>query len=236
MSVLSEILRGGAERVQEAGAVIVGGHSMRDTGIQYGLSVTGVVDPAKMMTNRAAEPGDVLVLTKAIGTGFITTALRAKKCPQDVLDAACASMILLNRSAADAALSVGAKAATDVTGFGLAGHAGEMAQASGVTVVLELSRLPRLAGAEDAARRGFCTRANATNRRYVTPMTGFDVPQDAGFIEFLFDPQTSGGLLIAAKPDRAAELLARCRDNGAEAAAIVGRVQELETHHLIFRA
>ena len=119
--VLQEILRGGAERVLAAGAVLLGGHSVRDAEIKYGLSVTGIVDPDHMITNEAAAPGDVLVLTKPLGTGFVTTALRAGKCPDDVLAAACASMMRLNDTAAEAALSVGAKAATDITGFGLAG-------------------------------------------------------------------------------------------------------------------
>ena len=235
LDVLQEILRGGAERVQAAGAVIVGGHSVRDEEIKYGLAVTGVVDPDRMMTNRAARPGDALVLTKALGTGFVTTALRAGTCPDDALAAACDSMIRLNDTAAEAAVSLGAKAATDITGFGLAAHAGELASASNVTVRLELDRLPRLAGAEDLAVREHHTRANATNRAHVQRMARFEVADDSVAAEFLFDPQSSGGLLIAIGPDRADELVKRCRADGLESAAVVGSIEPLADTHLVIR-
>ncbi|MBI3463049.1 MAG: selenide, water dikinase SelD, partial [Planctomycetes bacterium] len=159
--ILHEILRGGAERVLAAGAVIVGGHTVRDVEIKYGLSVLGVVDPGRMFTNDRAQPGDVLVLTKALGTGFVTTAFKAGRCPESVLDTACASMVQLNSIGCDAALTAGAHSVTDITGFGLAGHANEMAQASGVTVVLELGRLPILPGADELARAGNQTRASS---------------------------------------------------------------------------
>jgi selenide,water dikinase len=224
LELLEEILRGGAERVAEAGAVIAGGHSVRDAEIKYGLSVTGVVDPARMMTNEAAAPGDALVLTKALGTGFVTTALRAGRCPDETLAAATASMVALNRAASEAAQAVDARAATDVTGFGLAGHAGEMARASGVTFAVELGRLPILPGVEELVRRGYRTRANATNRAHAVAFTRLDAGA-GGRDEILFDPQTSGGLLVAVKPDRLDELLGRCRDGGAETATVVGRVE-----------
>jgi len=204
LEVLHAILRGGAERVVAAGAVIVGGHSVRDEEIKYGLAVTGIVNPARMMTNRAARAGDALVLTKGLGTGFITTALRADQCPGDVLATACASMIQLNADAAKNAVDLGASSATDITGFGLAGHADEMAVASGVTLSLELARLPMLPGAEDAARAGFHTRANATNRDHTSGSTRYEGDAERSErIEFLFDPQTSGGLLIAIAADQA---------------------------------
>ncbi len=222
LDVLQEILRGGAERVLAAGAVLLGGHSVRDAEIKYGLSVTGIVDPDRMITNEAAEAGDVLVLTKALGTGFVTTALRAGKCPDDVLAAACASMTRLNDTAAEAALAAGARAATDITGFGLAGHAAELAEASGVTVRLELGKLPRLPGAEALATQKHHTRANPTNRAHLQPSTRFEVADDTVAAEFLFDPQTSGGLLIAVKPDKAESLLEQCHAGGLDAATIIG--------------
>ena len=225
LDVLQEILRGGAERVQAAGAVVLGGHSVRDAEIKYGLAVTGIVDPDRMITNEAAEPGDVLVLTKALGTGFVTTALRAGKCPDDVLITACASMTQLNNSAAEAAVSVGARAATDITGFGLLGHAAELAEASGVTVRIEIGKLPHLPGADALATRKHHTRANATNRAHVRPLARFEVADDTVAAEFLFDPQTSGGLLIAVKPDAIEALLERCRAGGLDAATIIGGVE-----------
>jgi len=236
LEVLQEILRGGAERVRAAGAVIVGGHSVRDAEIKYGLAATGLVDPERMMTNRDARPGDALVLTKGLGTGFITTALRAGTCPDDTIEAACRSMVELNRAAAEAAMGLGAKAATDVTGFGLAGHASEMAEASGVTIALEISRLPLLPGAEALAREGNLTRANATNREFVLESCRIEGDADASQRGgFLYDPQTSGGLLVALPPDHAEALVAGCRDGGLGLAAIVGRVSAREGERLIIR-
>src|SRR5947207_1347065 len=145
---LGDILRGGAERCAAAGCTIVGGHTVRDTEIKFGYAVTGLVHPARIVSNAAARPGDRLVLTKPLGTGFITTAHKAGACPEEALRAACASMIQLNNIGRDVMLAVGAHAATDVTGFGLAGHAREMADGSGVTIVLRLSQLPIFAGAE----------------------------------------------------------------------------------------
>ena len=143
---LGEILEGGAERCAAAGTTIVGGHTVRDTEIKFGYAVTGIIHPDRILTNAGARPGDQLVLTKQLGTGFITTANKAEACPPDLLAAACASMIQLNVIGRDAMLAVGAHSATDVTGFGLAGHAFEMAQGSGVTLVIELSKLPLFPG------------------------------------------------------------------------------------------
>lgn len=224
--ILHEILRGGADRVAEAGAVIVGGHSLRDDEIKYGLAITGVVDPARMMTNAGARPGDRLVLTKALGTGFAASAFRAGRCPPHVLEAAIAGMIRLNREARDVALAVRAHAATDITGFGLAGHAREMAEASGVTVVIDLGALPMLPGAEDLSRDGHHSRATHSNREFVEPEMRIRGDPDPALAAFLFDAQTSGGLLIAVPEDRADELLRRAGDAGLEAATCIGRVEQ----------
>ena len=227
LSILSEILRGGAERIAAAGAVILGGHSVRDVEIKYGLSVTGTVDPAKMMTNSAAKPGDVLVLTKALGTGFITTANRAEKCPPEVMEAACESMAMLNDKASEAAVALGAKAATDITGFGLAGHAREMADAGGVTIRIELDRLPLLPGALELSRKGHLTRANESTKKFIGAMIRYEAAamEQSDLARFLFDPQTSGGLLIAISLDQVKELVQRCIRGGATHTTIVGSVQ-----------
>jgi selenide,water dikinase len=236
LGILNEILKGGAERVMAAGAVIVGGHTVRDVEIKYGLSVTGLVDPDRMLTNERAKPGDVLVLTKALGTGFVTTAFKAGRCPDDVLAAACASMTQLNSIGCDIALTVGAHSMTDITGFGLAGHANEMAQASGVTIVLDLNGLPLLPGAEELARHGNQTRASATNRRFVEPVMRIEGSPDKTRLEFVFDAQTSGGLLISLAVDRAAELVESARTAGASAACIVGSVVSKQDASLVIRA
>lgn len=226
MEVLQDILRGGAERVTAAGAVIVGGHSVRDAEIKYGLAVTGFVDPTRMMTNRAARAGDVLVLTKALGTGFITTANRKSECPADVLAAAMQSMTQLNKAASEAAVRHGAKAATDITGFGLAGHGGEMAQSSGVTIRLRLAALPALAGAMELAKAGFLSRANKSNREFCETFMRFEASASDERAPLLFDPQTSGGLLIAIEAGRADALLRDCQAAGLAQTVIVGDVIE----------
>jgi selenide,water dikinase len=235
LSILNEILQGGAERVVTAGAVIVGGHTVRDVEIKYGLSVTGVVQPDRLITNSKAKAGDVLVLTKALGTGFITTAFKAGKCPDDVLETATDGMIQLNSIGRDAAQSVDAKAATDITGFGLAGHAGEMAQASKVTLILELHKLPILPGAIELFRQGYITRASASNRSFAEAFIRIEEPADSLKLEVAFDAQTSGGLLISVAADRADELVKTARAAGAEATCIVGTVIEKQDVSLILR-
>lgn len=228
LKILATILRGGADRVAAAGAVISGGHTVRDTEIKYGLSATGIVHPDQLLTNQKAQPGDRLVLTKALGTGFVTTAFKAQKCPADVIASASQSMAMLNAAASAAAQAVNAHAATDITGFGLAGHASEMAQASHVTVALQVSDLPLLAGAKALAQRGYKTRASATNRAFVEPITQIEGAPDPLLLEFVFDAQTSGGLLISVSPDRANELVNRAQEGGAVASCIVGEVLPYE--------
>lgn len=235
LDILQQILKGGADRVLQAGAVIVGGHSVRDAEIKYGLSVTGTVHPDRIMTNAGAKPGDVLVLTKGLGTGFVTTADRANRCPDDALQAAIDSMITLNASAALAAAECGAHAATDITGFALAGHGAEMAQASDVALEIEVGKLPLLHGALALAKAGHYSRANETNRSFTKPITRIEGQFDETLAEFLFDPQTSGGLLIALPPDNVDALLDRCIAAGLSAACIVGRVLARQDKHLIFK-
>jgi selenide,water dikinase len=222
---LGEILRGGADRCAAAGCTVVGGHTVRDAEIKFGLSVTGLVHPDEVVTNATARPGDVLVLTKPLGTGFVTTAAKRQACPADLLKAACDSMTQLNAVGRDAMLAVRASAATDVTGFGLAGHGLEMAEGGRVTLVIRLSALPLLGGIErlDVARHR--TRASATNREYTEPSTQFDGAPDPFRLEFFYDAQTSGGLLVSVAEERAEELVRRLKDGGALAAAVIGEVR-----------
>jgi selenide,water dikinase len=232
---LVEILRGGLERCQAAGVAVVGGHTVRDAEIKFGMAVTGVIHPDRILTNAAARPGDRLVLTKPLGTGFVTTAHRAGACPAELFAAACAGMIQLNDIGRDAMLEAGAHAATDVTGFGLAGHAFGMAQGSGVTLVIELSRLPLLAGAEQLARRPFLTRASATNAAYVAEGLRVEGRPDPVRMEFFYDAQTSGGLLVSVPAERAEQLAAGARARGAAAACVVGEVTERADKALVVR-
>ncbi|MCH7496973.1 MAG: selenide, water dikinase SelD [Candidatus Marinimicrobia bacterium] len=181
------------------------------------------------------RPGDVLVLTKALGTGFITTAFKAGKCPDDVIATASESMAALNAAGSAAAIAVGARASTDITGFGLAGHAGEMAQASDVTIVIDLHRLPLLPGAEALARQGNKTRASVSNRGFAEPMLRIEGEPDPLRLEFAFDAQTSGGLLISVAEDRAEDLVARAKDAGAAATSVIGEVREKSDVSLVLR-
>lgn len=235
LDILGEILRGGAEKVQESGAVLVGGHTVRDVEIKYGLSVTGVVTPSELRTNSNAKPGDLLVLTKPVGTGFVTTAHKKGSCSAEVLSAATASMAQLNDIGNEAAKAHGASSSTDITGFGLAGHAIEMAEASKITFAIDPASLPLLPGAIDLVTKGNRTRASATNRQFAEPSFRIEGSPDEVAIEFLFDPQTSGGLLISVAADRADKLVDHARQAGAKATCIIGSVLEREEVALVVK-
>jgi selenide, water dikinase len=227
MEILAAILRGAAERVGLAGAATLGGHTVRDKEIKFGLSVTGLVDPAELLTNAGAKVGDLLVLTKPLGTGFVTTAAKRQECPQAVLDRAIAQMIELNAVGRDALReSRGVHALTDVTGYGLAGHASEMAEGAGLTFAIEVGKLPVIEGAEPLAIPRYYTRASKTNREFLQGRLRIEPGVDPVRLEFAFDSQTSGGLLIAIAADFVANLIKQLQERGASAAAIVGRVEE----------
>ncbi len=227
LSILNEILNGGAERVKAAGGVILGGHSIRDQEIKYGLAVTGTIHPNQILTNQNAQPGDLLILTKPIGTGYITTANRANTCPDDCLQAAIQSMIQLNNHAAQTALANNVSAATDITGFGLAGHAHELAEASNVTLQIDISQVPLLPGTLELANQGNLTRANATNQSHIqnTLKNETGNPLEALPNATIFDPQTSGGLLLSIPPDSASEFLKSLKaQDSTSTAQIIGQV------------
>ena len=227
LSILAQILKGGADRVTAAGAVVVGGHSVRDSEIKFGLSVTGVVDPAQLLTNAGAKVGDWLVLTKPLGTGFVTTANKKDSCPPDVLNAAIASMTTLNAGARDALnASGGAHALTDVTGFGLAGHASELAEGSGLTVEIDTRALPFIAGSESLAQPKFHTRASKSNRAFLEGRLRVEPSANPLGLQYAFDAQTSGGLLIAVDPAHGERLLEELKARQTPACAVVGRVLE----------
>jgi selenide,water dikinase len=199
LEVLREILRGGADKVHEAGAVIVGGHTIIDEELKYGLSVTGRVHPKRVLTNAGAKPGDRLVLTKGIGTALLATVAKGGALPDTELQALGDSMRALNAAASRAALEVGARCATDITGFGLLGHASHIARASGVTLRIECSRVPLLPGARAAAERGVRTGGADRNMSYLESRVDWDRATAVDRV-LLVDPQTSGGLLVAVSP------------------------------------
>jgi len=229
---LGGILRGGAERVKTAGAVVAGGHSVRDAEIKYGLSATGVVHPDELFTNTGARPGDLLVLTKPIGSGVLTSAAKAGKIPDTDLSEAIDVMVDLNAGAADAAAAVGARGVTDITGFGLIGHAFELAEGSDVSVELRAGDVPLLAQTLELARRGVLTRAHESNLEHLGDRFESDGVEDA-LIGVLADAQTSGGLLIAVSAERVDELCASLAHTAARSAAVVGRVVEKHERRVV---
>jgi selenide,water dikinase len=235
LTLLGEIIRGGLERCRAAGCSVIGGHTVRDAEIKFGYAVTGLVHPQQILTNADARPGDKLVLTKPLGTGFITTAHKARDCPPEAFDAAAASMVMLNRGACEAMRAVGAHSATDITGFGLAGHACEMATGSGTTIVLDLPALPLLPRVGELVRRGYFTRASKTNAAYVAPSLRIEGKPDPVRLAVFYDAQTSGGLLIAVPADRADELVRLAQEKGCPDAAIVGAVTERQDVALVVR-
>lgn len=233
--VLVEILRGGADKVREAGALVVGGHSVRDAEVKYGLAVTGRVHPRRIWTNSGARPGDALILTKPLGSGVLTSAAKSGKLPPEELAEAIAVMSALNRAARDAAAGVGVHACTDITGFGLAGHAFEMAEASHVTIVLEASRVPLMARTLELARQGVLTRAHRTTREFLGERLALDPAVETALAGVLMDAQTSGGLLLSVPENRADPLVRALRAARVPAAAIVGRVEPAARFRVVLR-
>ena len=226
LNVLGEILRGGAEKVAEAGGSLAGGHSIADTGVKYGLSVTGLVDPRRMTANDTGRPGDKLLLTKALGVGLICTANRVGEAAPDQMEGAIRSMTTLNKTAAEIAHKYEVHAATDVTGFGFLGHLHEL-MGDKLSCVIDAHAVPVLPGAWEAADACLYTAAGQRNRNHTGPFVRFEnVPFPME--EILFDPQTSGGLLLAAAPQDAAALEQELRAAGLPA-AIVGEILEKQT-------
>ena len=208
LEVLTEILRGGQDKVHEAGAVLVGGHTVVDDEVKFGLAVTGRVHPARMLTNAGARAGDRLLLTKPIGTGVLATAAKRDDLDPDLARGMVQQMATLNRDAARAAVALGARCATDVTGFGLLGHASHIARASDVTLRIAASRVPLTPGAREALARGHVPGGSARNAEYLAPLTTWEDVSDP-LRALLVDPQTSGGLLVALPPELAREFLTR---------------------------
>ncbi len=230
VNVLEQIMRGGLSVMEQAGCVVLGGHSVRDNEIKFGYAVTGLVHPERVLKNTGAQVGDALVFTKALGTGVITTALKQGKAETAWVDAAIASMTTLNRRAAELAVrpEFGVHAMTDVTGFGLMGHGRELAFGSGVRLQVDVGAVPMLPGALQAIALGCVPAGLLSNREYagciVEEGAGSEVRD--GLRTVLYDPQTAGGLLMSVEADQAEALVAELKRAGYAAAGVIGRVME----------
>lgn len=233
-AILGEIMRGGLSILTENNVALLGGHSVDNADIMFGYSVTGVIDPNKIATNTGARPGDVLLLTKPIGTGIISTAIKFEKCPAEVAAASIKTMLTSSRAAATAMQEFGVKAATDITGFGLLGHAWEVAKASQVTFEIDAAKIPLLPHILELVGQGMLTRGDRVNRDYI----GTDIQLSAAVSKemqsLLYDPQTAGGLLICITEDRANELLEKLRQQYLQA-AIIGRVVKQKATSLVIQ-
>jgi selenide,water dikinase len=221
---VSKVLAGVWDKVREAGAVVAGGHTTKEMELKCGLAVTGIVHPDRVVTNAGARPGDVLVLTKPLGIGIITAALRANLAPARAIEQANRVMCELNRAGATAMADVGVSSATDITGFGLLGHAWGMASGSGVAIEIEAGQVPIIPEAFDLARQGLFPGGSVKNHEFMKTRADFapSVPEDLRML--LCDAQTSGGLLIALPAERTADLRSRLRETGVAQAAVIGRV------------
>ncbi len=223
-NILTDILRGGSEKIEEAGAVVVGGHSIKDKELKYGLAVTGLVDPQRVITNAGARPGDKLYLTKPLGTGLITTGIKNSRVSSELATIVMKQMAQLNRKAADLMIEFGANGATDITGYGLLGHAYEMAAASKVSIRIFSEFLPLLPEALELAAAGMIPGGAMANREYLEGKCAFVRAIDPNLEHVLFDPQTSGGLFMSI-----AEEVSRQFENEAESkgvfAQLIGRVE-----------
>ncbi len=222
--VLVEILKGGGDKVKESGALLVGGHTINDQEPKYGLAVTGVVHPGEIWTKGGGEPGDVLILTKPLGSGIITTAHKADMVSAALLEEVTAWMAALNKDAAEIGREFGISTCTDITGFGLLGHAYEMIAGSEVGITFFVERLPVLEGVIELAEQGLIPGGAQTNKQYLQEKVTLETGMDDIWLEIMCDPQTSGGLLMAVKQDKAAEMIKQLQSRGITRAAIVGEV------------
>lgn len=219
--VLGKIMLGGQKAMNEEDVVVLGGHSVDDQEMKFGYSVTGTVDSNRVTTNSGAKPGDFLVLTKPIGTGIISTGIKYEKASEFATDTAIKTMTISARKASKVMQEVGANSCTDVTGFGLLGHAFEMAKASGITLEIESADVPLLPEVKELVEQKMLTRGDRNNREYVGEMVEFDETVSKVMESILFDPQTAGGLLISLEEEKARELISEIDD-----AKIIGKVKE----------
>jgi len=225
ISILRDILRGGLDKMREAGVLLVGGHSVEDDETKYGLAVTGVIHPDRVLMNRGARSGDKLILTKALGTGIVSTAAKADAAPADLLKRSITAMTTLNKIAAGIIMeTTDVHACTDITGFGLLGHACEMIEDSDVEMHIFASAVPFFKGLQELAETGILPEGLHRNRQF--RMSRIDIGSDCPewLVDILFDPQTAGGLLLSVAPEQAAGLLDKFHRSGLKDAAIIGEI------------
>jgi selenide, water dikinase len=233
LSVLRRIIEGGLDKIREAGVVLVGGHTVQDPELKYGLSVTGFVHPKRVLVKRNLQPGDRLILTKPIGTGIIATALKGGLASPEAEEKITRVMAMLNRNAAETMRRFPVHACTDITGFGLLGHLAEMVSGSGRGVRVDSARVPLFAGALEYATMGLIPAGAYRNREYRESMIEFGRSVDRTLEDILFDPQTSGGLLISVDGSKAEAMLEALVREGVQDAAIVGEVVEAPRERIL---
>ncbi len=231
--ILPGILLGGFDKVVEAGAIIGGGHSIKNPEPVYGLSVLGKIHPDKILTNSNAKPGDALILTKPIGTGIVSTALKAEMLDSFQEKKHVEIMSTLNKEASEAAVEVGVNSITDITGFGLMGHAYEMASASDVTIKINVKDIPIFPGADDLASMGILPAGLYHNKRYIEGKYYIESSVPENLADIAFDPQTSGGLLISVRQDKVQTLMDTLKAKGVKWAAVIGSVQEPSEYSIV---
>ena len=235
IAILREILRGGLEKIREAGIVLLGGHSVDDQELKYGLSVTGTIDPKKVLRKEDSRPGDRLILTKPLGTGIISTAVKGELASKEAADRVAKSMSTLNRKASEIMMKTGVDACTDITGFGLLGHAAEMVENTNVGIVIYANSVPVFPDAREMADMGMIPGGLYRNRDFRKAMVEFKRGVTKFQKTILFDPQTSGGLLIAVPEDKALSMLEKLHRAGVKDAAIIGEVVDNPKGRIIVR-
>jgi selenide,water dikinase len=224
LSILKEVLAGGAAKMKEAGVILIGGHSISDKEMKYGLAVTGIIDPRFLITNAGAMAGDILILTKPLGTGIISTAMKANKTTKSLIKTVTSNMAMLNAKASELMLQCHTHACTDITGFGLIGHMTQMAENSGVGMSIDSLALPFYEEAKKFARQGFCPGGLQRNREFYGKGVQLSGIHDEFTSDIIYDPQTSGGLLISVLARDSAKLLNGLLKAGYKDASIIGNV------------
>jgi len=225
VDILGQILKGGADKILEAGAVVAGGHSVEDNEPKYGLSVMGIVHPDKVVTNSNAKPGDVLILTKPLGIGILNTAIKADLVEKEIIEKAINIMSYLNKDACEAMQAVGVNSCTDITGFGLLGHALEMAEGSDVTIEIWSDYIPVVQESIELAKMGIIPGGAYRNQEHIGDKVVFINNVKQEIKDILFDPQTSGGLMISVSEGKAEELLSLLREKNKTPFSIIGKVK-----------
>jgi len=233
--IMNQMLRGGIDKMKEAGVEVIGGHSIKDTEIKFGFAVTGVIDPKKIITNDKAQRGDILILTKPLGTGVISFASQLGRASKDSMEAIGRSMADLNKVAAETMVGAGVTTATDVTGFGLMGHLSEMVAQSGVTAEIYVDQVPFFEGVLDFVKEELISGAIERNREYATQYVEVSEGVNEDVEIALYDPQTSGGFLIAIREDHSEDFVVKLRKKGLNSAAIIGKVVAKSDGKIVLR-